>query len=229
MSLSPRLETIVSFVEKNSIVADIGTDHGYIPVYLIENDISKKVIATDVNEGPLNSAKSYIEKKRLQGRIETRLGDGIRVIRPYEVDTIIIAGMGGLLIKKIIQQSKNVADTIENFILQPMIASDELRRFLYNNNYKIKNERLVKEGDKIYEIIHAIHGKDEVKDEIFYDIGKKLVENKDPLLNEFISKKLEKIERILVKIDNNNSIKGRKKSENLKKKYNKLMEVLNSL
>ncbi|KGG79488.1 SAM-dependent methyltransferase [Caloranaerobacter azorensis H53214] len=229
MKLSPRLKAIVDYVENNSFVADIGTDHAYIPVYLVENNISKKVIASDVNKGPLENAKKYVDLKRLSHRINLRLGDGIKILKPNEVDTVIIAGMGGLLIKKILEEGNEIAETIDNFILQPMIASDELRKYLIRHNYKIIDEKLVKEGDKIYEIMLVRHGKDNISDEIYFEIGEKLVENKDPLLKELIQKKLREIENILQKIRINESIKAQEKLNIIKIKYDKLKGVLKSI
>jgi tRNA (adenine22-N1)-methyltransferase len=227
MNLTPRLETIANLVKKGSIIADIGTDHGYIPVFLIENGICEKGIAADVNRGPLNNAKNFIKERGLQDKIETRLGDGLKVLKPNEVDTVIIAGMGGLLINKILMESKEIANTVKRFILQPMTASDEVRRFLYNNNYKIVEEKLAKEGDKIYEIICAEHGKDTVEDEIFFEVGKKLFENKDILLGEFLLKKINKLEEITNNLKNTSSEEGKKKYEEVNKKYRRFKELMN--
>lgn len=229
MKLSPRLKVIADYVKSNSTVADVGTDHGYIPVYLIENNISKRVIASDVNKGPLESARKYVGLKKLNHKIELRLGDGLKTLMPNEVDTVIIAGMGGLLIKKILEDGSKIAETIDNFILQPMIASDELRKYLIKHNYKIIDEKLAKEGDKIYEVMFVGHGKDSVEDEIYFEIGKKLIENKDPLLKELIQKKLRETEDILQKIRANESKKAQEKLNIIKKKYEKLKGVLKSI
>jgi len=227
MRLTPRLQTIANFVKKDNIVADIGTDHGYIPVYLVEKNISNRVIATDINKGPLNNAKSYIDKKGYSDNIETRLGDGLCPIKVNEVDTAIIAGMGGLLIIEILEKSNDVANSIENFILQPMVASYELRKYLYNNGYSIFDEKLAKEGDKFYEIIYAKHDNDYVKKDVYYEIGKKLIENKDEYLIEFVQRKILKIEEILANLKDKESINGRKRYNELELKHSQLLEVYN--
>ena len=229
MRLTPRLQVIADYVKKNSVVADIGTDHGYIPVYLIKNSICDKVIATDINKGPLENAKSYIKKHGLDDSIDTRLGDGLRPVEPNEADTLIIAGMGGLLIMEILEESKNVTESIQNFILQPMVASDELRRYLYNNGYRIVDEKLAKESDKLYEIIYAKHGKENFEKEIYFEIGKRLIENKDKNLPEFIRRKIEKLEKILNNLEDKDSTKGKRRYEELKNKYDDLKEVYNSI
>lgn len=229
MKLTPRLQTIANYVQKNSIVADIGTDHGYIPVYLITNGICDKVIAADINQGPLNSAKNYIQKKGLTDKIDIRLGDGLKVLKPNEVNTAIIAGMGGLLINNILKESSNIAKTIDSFILQPMIAVEDLRRFLINNHFKIMDETLAKEGNKIYEIMYVEHGEGYVENDIYYEVGKKLIENKDPLLEEFLNKKLTKIEKIIKSLEKSQATEGRKKCQLLKDKHCKIMEVIRQL
>ncbi|MTI66014.1 MAG: SAM-dependent methyltransferase [Firmicutes bacterium] len=229
MRLSPRLKTISKFVEKDTLVADIGTDHGYIPVYLIEKGIAKEVIASDVNKAPLESAKGYILKKGLENKIETRLGNGLKVLKPREVDTVIIAGMGGILISEILSESSMIVKDIKNFILQPMVASEQLRRYLYNNNFKIIDEKLAKEDNRYYEIIKVQLGKDNIEDPIFLEIGKKLLENKDPLLDSFLAKKLKKIRKILKNIEENGNVFRNDKYNKLKIKYNKIKRMKESI
>ena len=188
MDLSERLKAIADFVKKNSIVGDIGTDHGYIPIYLIEEGISKRVIASDISRGSLEKAVENVEHAGLKDKIFCRLGNGLDTIKPYEIDTVIISGMGGILIKEILDSRKDVRDSINNFILQANIATDELRRYLIENGFEIVDEVLVKDSDKYYEIIQARKGVNPEYD--FYKIGDKLIENRDPLLREFIEHKL---------------------------------------
>jgi len=137
MKLSKRLKSIVQMVQIHSKVADIGTDHGYIPVYLYSNGISDYIIASDVKLASLNKAIDEIERHKLSENIIVRLGDGLSVIKPYEVDTAIIAGMGGILITDILEKDKNIAATIKRFILQPMTASDHLRRYICENGIQL--------------------------------------------------------------------------------------------
>ena len=228
MKLSLRLITIKNFVKENSIVADIGTDHGYIPGYLIENNISKKVIATDISKGSLDKAIEYIEKIGYKEYIDTRLGNGLEVLKPYEVDTVIIAGMGGLLIKDIIERDLEITKTINNFIFQPMGAAEELRKYLYENNFKIIDEKIIKEDGKYYEIIYVSRGKDYIEDEIYYEISKKLLDKKDPVLREFIEFKINKTEEILKELEKNHTEKTAKRKEDLFSRLKKYKEAKNS-
>ncbi|NLY46208.1 MAG: SAM-dependent methyltransferase [Tissierella sp.] len=219
MELSNRLLEIVNFVPKGSSVADIGTDHGYIPVYLIQNNISKKVIASDISAGSLDKTIEYVNDLELNDKKYPKLGDGLDVLKPNEVDTVIIAGMGGILISKILENNKEISNTIENFIFQPMVASKELRQYLTNNGYIIVDESLAKEGRKFYEIIYAKRGKSNIQRDIYYEIGLKLIENNHPLLKKFLEHKKNEIKEIISKLGNNDS-------NNTKSRYEELNRIL---
>ncbi|QZY56570.1 tRNA (adenine(22)-N(1))-methyltransferase [Crassaminicella profunda] len=226
MKLTPRLLNIAKLVPKGSILADVGTDHGYIPVYLMKNKIVEKTIATDVNKGPLLSAQKNIKNNGLEDSIETRLGNGLEPIEPEEIDTVIIAGMGGLLIRDILMNHPKVTKSIKRFILQPMVAQDELRRWLCNNHFKIVEEKLVSEDHRIYEILVVEHGKDEIENEIYFEIGKKLIENKDPLLEIFIKKHIKKQNDIINNLIGQETDKAKNKLNQCKEKIHEFEEVL---
>lgn len=225
MKISPRLLAIEYFVKDHSIVADIGTDHGYIPVYLIKNNTSKKVIGTDISKGSLDKAIQYVKELGYEDYIDTRLGNGLEVLKPYEVDTVILAGMGGTLIKDILEKDMEIAKTINNFIFQPMIATRELRKHLYKNNFKIIDEKIVKEDERYYEIIYAIWGKDYVEDEIYYEVSERLVDKKDPILKKFLEFKIQEIENILEKLEEKTTEKANERKEELFFKLKKYEEV----
>lgn len=203
MKLTDRLLKIASLVSEGKKVADIGTDHGYIPVYLLNKGYIDFAILADVNKGPLENARKEVRNNKLLDKVDLRLGSGIEVLEINEVDEIIIAGMGGILISELLEAKTEVAHSVEKLILQPMQAQDELRKYLLNNGYEILDEVLVKEDFRIYEIIVTKYtGKNTIiEDEIHYEVGKRLIENKDSLLNEFIDKKIFKYKSILEKID----------------------------
>ena len=192
MKLTDRLLKIADLVTKGKKIADIGTDHGYIPVYLLNKGHVDFAILADVNKGPLENARSEVRHNNLTDKVDLRLGSGIEVLNENEVDEVIIAGMGGILISELLEAKKSVAHNLDKLILQPMQAQDELRKYLLNNGYEILDEVLVKEDFRIYEIIVAKYTSKNtvVDDEIYYEVGKKLIENKDSLLNEFIDKKI---------------------------------------
>lgn len=191
--LSERLRAIADLVPNGSTVADIGTDHAYIPVYLTNSGISKFAIASDVKKGPILRAEATINEFGAKNRVETRIGNGLKNIKCGEADTVIIAGMGGILISNILDNSKEVLSGIETLILQPMTAVYELRKYLYENEYTISDEILVKEDNKLYTIIKAVHGKDNVQSELQLRIGKKLIEKNDELLTELLNRHIKKL------------------------------------
>ncbi len=204
MKLTKRLEKIASLVSEDITLADVGTDHGYIPVFLLENKIVKRAILSDINKGPLNNAREEIEKRKLEEFTELRLGGGVSILQANEVDEIIIAGMGGILISEIIRDGFEVCKAADKLILQPMQAPEELRKYLYENNFEIIDEHIVNEDFRIYEIIEARYSDKTIDDvdEIYYEFPKKLVERKDPLMKELIIKKINQCQSILEKIGN---------------------------
>lgn len=202
MKLTNRLLKIASLVDKNKRLADIGTDHGYIPVYLLNKGEIDFAILADINKGPLENARSEVRRNKLENKVDLRLGSGIEVLKKGEVDEVIIAGMGGILIGELLEANKEVAHSVEKLILQPMQAQEELRSYLLNNGYEIIDECLEKEDFRLYEIIVAKYtgNNTSVEDEIYYEVGKKLIENKDELLVEFIENKIKKYNNIIEKL-----------------------------
>ncbi|MBC7087170.1 MAG: SAM-dependent methyltransferase [Tissierellales bacterium] len=230
MKLSKRLQSLINYVPQNSIVADIGTDHGYVPCALIENGISKYVIATDVSQNSLSKTTELIDTKLFKDKITTRVGNGLEPIKPFEVDTVIIAGMGGTLISEILNQNLKKADTYINFILQPMVASTELRIFLNNNGFEIIDEDLVEEDDFIYEIIFAKRGLEFIGDDIYFEISNKLINKKHHLLEKFISKKIEQCIDVKKELEDHlYSQKANERYDEIEHKILKYKEVLKCL
>ncbi|MBZ2175715.1 class I SAM-dependent methyltransferase [Schnuerera sp. xch1] len=229
MILSERLQSIADFIPNNTIVGDIGTDHGYLPVYLIENKIAKKVIATDISNNSLNKIIQFVESRCLKDFVDIRLGDGLEIIKPFEIDTVVIAGMGGILIKDILNKNKDIAESITNFILQPNIATKELREYLYQNEFEIIDEKLVEEGNKFYEIIYAKKGKMYLKDNIYLELGEKLILNRNPLLKRFIYHKIGILEDILQQLQDKDTEKSKDRYYELMDNIKELKGVLNKI
>lgn len=229
MKLSRRLQAIADFVPQNTIVGDIGTDHGYIPVYLIEKGIAKKVIGTDLSPNSLEKINQFVKDRRLENHIDIRLGNGLEVLKPFEIDTLIIAGMGGLLIRDILDKDREKRDSITNFILQPNIATKELRKYLYENNFEIVDEKLVKEDNKFYEIIYAKKGKSHVKDNIYYEIGEKLIVEDNPILKEFLEEKIKIINKILQELKDKKTERSEERRKELMEKIKELKAVLKKI
>ena len=152
-----RLNMIISHIDAKR-VADVGTDHGYIPVQLALGGIADKVIATDLNKGPLDAARSTVKANGCEKFVECRLGSGLSPIGVGECDAIVIAGMGGELISEILKEEETVAKAADKLLLQPMNSQDTLRRFLLENGYEITEEDLTVEGFKVYNLIIARKG-----------------------------------------------------------------------
>lgn len=185
IKLSKRLRAIVNFCDKNKIIADIGTDHGFVPNFLYEEDINRKIIATDISLNSLNKAIEFSELRGNKGKIEHIVCNGLEKIPP--VDQIIIAGMGGILISKILDRDFEKARQAEKLILQPMQQVDYLRKFLYDKGFKILDEKIVFEDNKFFHIIVANYKaiKEEYRD-IDLKVSKLLRSRKDKDLIEFL-------------------------------------------
>lgn len=151
--LSKRLKAVADMVTLGKRVCDVGCDHGWVSIYLIEQGISERAIAMDINRGPLERAGQHIRERNLEGYIETRLSDGIRELRAGEADTLIIAGMGGRLMKDIISAEPIKTAGFQELILQPQSEIPEFRCFLRSAGYMVGAEEIVFEDDKYYFIM----------------------------------------------------------------------------
>lgn len=162
--ISTRLQTIASFIEAHSIIADIGSDHAYLPSYLCLKDDTIQAIAGEVSKGPFERAKETVAAYNLQDRIDVRLGSGLSILKESDkVSTIIIAGMGGGLIASILTEGAGILPHIDQLVLQPNTNGYIVRKTLINFGFTIQEEKLVDENDHIYEIIvaKATEGKSE--------------------------------------------------------------------
>lgn len=207
--MNNRLRKICDFVEKNSIVADIGTDHGIVPIYLSESGISKKIIATDISANSLSKLDEKLIYNDSIKNIETRVSDGLDCILEYEVDTLIISGMGGILVKNILEKNLKVAKSIRTLILSPNNSLDLLRKFLYDNGFCIVDEEDVFENGKYYQILKVKLGKDFYNNEIEYIFGKHILSKKSSNLYEFLDKEYKKYKNIVLGIEMNSHNKER--------------------
>ncbi len=167
-------------------VADIGTDHAYVPIYLHKKGNVEKVIACDINKKPLQKAQQNIKLHHAENKIITRLGNGLQPLQPYEVDSIVISGMGGMLMIELMEQSQNIIKTVKELILCPHLDVTAVRKYLHNIGYVITDEKMIQEWDNFYTILRAIPGKQKYDKEIEYIFGSILLEKKDAVLKEYI-------------------------------------------
>lgn len=172
MSVNSRLLKIAGMIRSGDRVADIGTDHAYLPVFLLKNGIAQKAFACDIGDGPLENARLNIERSNVDG-IELRKGDGLKAVGPDEIDTAVLAGMGGDLMARIISDTGWIKNTRYELILQPMTAVEELRQYLCENGFAIVKECAVMSQGRIYTVIKAVFdGKTRACDPIFRFIGR---------------------------------------------------------
>ncbi|WP_078413800.1 tRNA (adenine(22)-N(1))-methyltransferase [Priestia abyssalis] len=158
LQLSKRLEEVVKLIPSNAAIADIGSDHAYLPCYAYLKGFIKSAIAGEITDGPFQSAVQQVRKTGLEQVIEVRKGDGLEVISPNEVDCITIAGMGGTLIRTILEEGKNKLEGVQRLVLQPNIGAKTLREWLLEHSWEIKEEKILEEDGRIYEIIAAEQG-----------------------------------------------------------------------
>jgi tRNA (adenine22-N1)-methyltransferase len=159
--LSKRLTEVASLVPTGSRLADIGSDHSYLPAHLLIQGKICTAIAGEVNEGPLHSAQNLVEKLGLGSVMYVRKGDGLEVIEEGEVDVISIAGMGGALICQILNEGLEKLTRIQRLILQPNVASHLVRQWLIAHNWELKQESMIEEDNKFYEVLMAEPGNPE--------------------------------------------------------------------
>ena len=186
MELSDRLVNIIELVTPGYVVADVGCDHAYVAISLIEQEIAPRVIAMDVGEGPLQQAKEHIAEAGLSDYIETRLSDGVQMLKAGEADCLILAGMGGRLMQKIMTEGAAVLSEMKEFILQPQSEIAEFRHFLQDNGYHIVSESMVYEDEKYYPMMKAKHGEMSYENEVDFRYGRILLHEENPILYQYL-------------------------------------------
>lgn len=218
MEISLRLKAVSSMVDNCECAADIGTDHGYVPIYLVENEICKRAIASDINKGPVEKARFNVKLQELENKIDLRLGSGFTPIKPGEVQQAVIAGMGGNLIKDIIIDGMEVFKKLDALILQPMRNSEVLREYIYKSGFEIIDEELCIDENRFYEIIKIRYdNKKQEVDDVFYEVGKALLDKKHKLLLEFVESKIESYKKIILNIKGSTELASKRKQSLLSK------------
>lgn len=220
--LSARLEVVAACVSPVDTVADIGTDHAYLAVRLIEAHRAQRVIASDINQGPVDNALETVLRHGMTDRIQVICAPGLEGLT-VPVDTIVIAGMGGMLITQILEEGRMVAMDARRLVLQPMTAGDVLRRYLLERGWTLVSERIAVEGEKFYEIIMAEPGTAALWERsIDYEISPVLIQNSDEHVLAFIQRKIRITREILHQIET----KGQYGSEESRAWQERLVQLL---
>lgn len=228
--ISDRLRIVAHMCEKGAVVADIGTDHGYLPIYLVQEGIAPSAIAMDLRKGPLDKAKKHICDNCLEDRIQTRLSDGLEKLSANEADIITICGMGGRLIADIVTKGMNVITRNTTLIVSPQSEVGDFRHFLVSQRLVVDDEKMLKEDGKYYFIIKCRKSDENVYSEYSetqYQYGWNLLENKDKTLYEYLIKEKETndgISNSLKKDESNPTVKLR--LQQLSQKNNIIIDAL---
>lgn len=212
MDLSKRLEAVCKLVTKGNSVADVGCDHGYVSIYLVQNQISPKCYAMDVRKGPLSKARENITAYQLEDCIETRLSDGLEKLGEMEADTLILAGMGGRLMLKILGDYPNTSLRLKEWILQPQSEIAYVRAVLRDCGALVLEEDMILEDGKFYPMMKisppnvaasdfGLISEPKLKDSDLF--GELLLKKKHPVLRIFVEKEIKTYEKILDQIMNN--------------------------
>ena len=226
VQISRRLKTVAGLVGQDMVLADVGCDHGYIPIYLMQKRQIPKAIAMDVNEGPLLRAKEHIQEWGLEAYIETRLSDGVKALQPGEVQSIVIAGMGGPLMEKIIREGKAVFDEARELILQPQSEIEEFRRFLAKEGFSIVSEDMVEEDGKHYPMMKAVHGTMVYDSVAEYRYGRNLLLHRHPILKEFLQREQKKAEEIRERLKDSDTPSAKMRRAQMEEEENIRKEAL---
>ena len=216
--LSKRMQMVSDLVTRGGVLADIGCDHGFVSIYLIEKGICPKVIAMDVNEGPLLRAREHIEERGLTEYIDIRLSDGMEKLQMQEADSILIAGMGGRLVIKILSDYMDKAKALKEVILQPQSELHLVRRFLSEQGFHIVKEDMTEENGKYYPAIKAVwkEGKTVMLQEKEEWFGPCLLKDKNAVLLEYLQREKTKFVQILNEIENSGKSEDSTKKETVK-------------
>lgn len=229
--LSLRLQQVADFVTPCRTVADVGCDHGYVSIYLLQHGIAKHVIAMDVRTGPLSRAEQNRNSAKLQTQMECRLSDGLDKLRPEEADVIVIAGMGGPLMTDILEHGREKGVLTDFLVLQPQSDIPAVRRYLHKIGYQMVQEAFLIEEGKYYTVIQA--EKKRTKEtavlealtwqDVEYQYGKYLLEHKNPVLLRYLEQEQELLKRIHA------SLEGQKVKNSTPKVEKRVQEIIEQI
>lgn len=215
--LSKRLERIAAMVSVDTTLADIGTDHAFLPIFLIKDKRIKTAIAMDVRKGPLEKAVANISREGLSEYIETRLSDGLEKLRPGEADAVVMAGMGGRLMMRILDRWDDLS-SVSEWIFQPQSEIDVFRHYIADRGLHIVEEDMILEDGKYYPMMKTKPGKPYELDELSASFGPLLLANKNEVLKGFLANEMSMALELLAILEKSESKRAKERQDVLNKK-----------
>ncbi|MBQ1901240.1 MAG: SAM-dependent methyltransferase [Lachnospiraceae bacterium] len=211
IALSKRMQALANLVSPCKTFCDVGTDHGFLPIYLVQAGVCENAIAMDLRMGPLDRAKKHIQECNLSDSIETRLSDGVQKLGIREAESVLIAGMGGSVTIHILTEGLEVCKNLKELILQPQSEIDEVRKFVFDQGFLLLSEDIVEEDGKFYPMMKLVHRSqlpDEKVSGLKVDLyseaellyGPLLLKMQHPVLKEFLKKEMKREEKILLNL-----------------------------
>ena len=241
IELSARMQALADMVSKGRQVCDIGCDHGWVSIYLVQKGIASKVYAMDVGTGPLERAREHIRDYHLETYIETRLSDGLAQLQIGEADCMVCAGMGGPLMKKILTEGRSKARAMKELILQPQSEVAEFRKFLREEGYKVIEENMIYEDGKYYPMMKVVPmgslesgSLTEISDVVLEEeqalwdaFGELLLKEKHPILQQYLEFSVNHVEKLLLHLKDQGTVRAQGRIQELEKELCQLQSAQN--
>lgn len=235
IELSKRMQSVADMIQPCDAVGDIGCDHAFVSIYLVEQHRAKRVIASDVRRGPIAIAKRNIEAMNLSDQIEIRMGDGLDTIVPGGVNAVVLAGMGGMLMIDILERGEEVVTRCDQLVLQPQSDIEKVRRYLAEKGYHLADEQMLIDAGKYYNLldvrVHEMVQKDEydcsrLTDDWCYMYGGSLLRKKDPVLRSWLVKRRDTTAGLINSLSGKNTENAAKRLKTVKAEQKTICAVL---
>ena len=224
--MSKRLLTVAGLVSPGIRLADVGTDHGYVPIYLVKKGIITSAVAIDIGKGPLLRAEEHIRQEGLEGRIRTRLSDGLLGLEPGETDGMVAAGMGGGLVIHILSEGRKQVEKMKEFIIQPQSEIRRVREYLRDAGYRVVQEDMVREDGKFYPVMKAVRGREEDLTEAELEFGKFLLREGHPVLREYLEREERLCHKVLEELENQDTERAVRRAGEIRRRLALLKETV---
>ncbi len=231
ISLSMRLKALTDMVTVGNTVADVGCDHGFLSIYLVQHKISPKVLAMDVRKGPLQAATQHIREAGLESCITTRLSDGLEKMDVGECESLVVAGMGGKLMQKILTDNREKTRSLKEMILQPQSEISEFRQFLRQEKLQILDENVLVEAGKYYFMMRVVPVEEVPAEErdlqpVFDAYGKTVLLKKHPVLLEYLEKRREVLTKLCEELEKSSKEKTKIRLQEVEAERKMVLDAL---